>query len=215
MTKRLTRSVVDQDGLHGEIVQTLQQEGVQGPLVLLEMTDGRRLWLPQDWLEDHEHDYFLPLSTASLPEAPLENGGRLVIPVLVETVDIRRHKRVTGGVRVTKRVRTKDEIVEPVRSEETVEVKRVPVNREVREPPPVRREGNVTIVPILEEVLIVEKRLVVREELHIIRHRKEISERHRVTLRREEVEIERLPGENSMDEPLPSDEDAASGKGRT
>ena len=87
-------------------------------------------------------------------------------------------------------------MVEPTRAEETVSVERVPINREVAEPPPVRQEGDTTIVPILEEVLVVEKRLVLREEVRITKRRREISERHRVTLRREQAEIERLPAEN-------------------
>jgi uncharacterized protein (TIGR02271 family) len=165
------------------------------------------LWAPWDRLEPRDGEYVLPFRTSQLPEASLEEGGSLVIPVLVETLDVRKRKRVTGGYRVTKRVRTSDQVVEPVRAEETVEVQRVPVNREVSEPPPVRQEGNVTIVPILEEVLVVEKRLIVREELRITRRRREITERHRVTLRREEAEIERLPGEAQ-----PEDE-TASGDG--
>lgn len=35
--------------------------------------------------------------------------------------------------------------------------------------PEIRTEGDVTIVPVLEEVLVVEKRLVLKEELHIRR----------------------------------------------
>jgi uncharacterized protein (TIGR02271 family) len=203
MAKPATDAVVDEDGLRGRILSTIQQTGGPGPLVLLEMADGRRLWAPQKWLEERENLYFLPVRTAGLPGAAPEGGGRLVIPVLVETVNVRRRKRVTGGVRVTKHVRSKDEVIEPVRAEETVEVKRVPIDREVEEAPPVRQEGNVTIVPILEEVLVVEKRLVLREELHIIRHRREVSERYTLTLRQEEAEIERLSGEPPGEAPLP------------
>lgn len=204
MTQPAADRVIDLDGLRGTIVRTLQQKNNESTLLLLHMEDGRRLWAPADWLEQRDGEYFLPFRTAHLPEAALDEGGSLVIPVLVETVDVRRRKRVTGGVRVTKHVHTSDQIVEPMRAEETVEVERVPVNREVSEPPSVRQEGDVTIVPILEEVLVVEKRLVLREELRITRRRREVTERYRVTLRREEAEIERLPAE-----PFPDDETAS------
>lgn len=204
MTEPPGHRVVDLDGLRGDIVRSVQQKNNRGTLVLLEMEDGRRLWAPRDSLEQRDGEYRLPLRTAQLPEAILDDGGSLVIPVLLETVNVRKRKRITGGVRVTKHVRTSDRIIEPVRAEETVEVERVPVNRQVSEPPPVRQEGDVTIVPILEEVLVVEKRLILREELRITRRHREITERHRVTLRREEVEIERLPGE-----PHPDDETAS------
>lgn len=198
-------SIVDVDGLRGRIVRETQQTatptdadaGAPGRLLLLEMMDGRRLWAPEEWLEPRgAGEFFLPFRTAHLPAADISENGGLVIPVLVETVDVRKRKRVTGGVRITKRVTTEDRLVEPMRAEETVEVERVPINREVSEPPPVRQEGDTTIVPILEEVLVVEKRLVLREEVRITRKRREISERYRVTLRREHADIERLPGED-------------------
>jgi uncharacterized protein (TIGR02271 family) len=189
-------SIVDLDGLRGRIVKSVQQKGDHGNLLLVEMMDGRRLWAPEDWLEARDGEYFLPFRTAHLPEAVLDDGGSLVIPVLVETLDVRKRKRVTGGVRITKRVTSEDQLVEPMRAEETVEVERVPINQEVSQPPPVRQEGDTMIVPILEEVLVVEKRLVLREEVRITKRRREISERYRVTLRREHADIERLPGED-------------------
>ncbi len=206
MTESSAGRVVDRDGLQGKILRTVQQQNNQVALVLLEMENGRRFWAPWEQLEQREGRYYLPYPTGQLPEATLDEaategrGGSLVIPVLAETVNVGKRKRATGGVRVTKHVRTRDEIIEPTRTEEIVEVERVPVNREVAEPPAVRQEGDVTIVPILEEVLVVEKRLVLREELRITRRRREITERHRVTLRREEAEIEPLPGEPSADE---------------
>jgi hypothetical protein len=41
------------------------------------------------------------------------------------------------------------------------------IDRGVDVAPEVRVEGNVTIIPVLEEVLVVEKRLVLKEKLHI------------------------------------------------
>jgi stress response protein YsnF len=52
---------------------------------------------------------------------------------------------------------------------ERVTVSRVPINRYVEAPPQVRTEGDVTIIPVLEEVLIVEKKLLLREEIHLQR----------------------------------------------
>lgn len=52
-------------------------------------------------------------------------------------------------------------------AEHCVEVRRVPVNRDVDKAPPVRRRGDLLIVPVLEEVLVIEKRLRLREELHL------------------------------------------------
>jgi uncharacterized protein (TIGR02271 family) len=55
------------------------------------------------------------------------------------------------------------------------------------------------IVPLLHEVLLVRKRLVLREEVHITKRRSEVHDTQHVPVRREEIEIERLNGAN---EPL-------------
>jgi stress response protein YsnF len=74
--------------------------------------------------------------------------------------------------------------------QEHVEVNRVVVNQIVDEIPPIRYEGDTMIVPILEEIVVIDVRLIVREEVHIVRHREELHEPQRVVLRREEVQIE-------------------------
>ncbi|HYO80442.1 MAG TPA: DUF2382 domain-containing protein [Bryobacteraceae bacterium] len=62
---------------------------------------------------------------------------------------------------------------------EEAEVKRVSVNRMVTEAPQTRIEGEVTIVPVVEEVLVIEKRLLLKEEIHIVRRRAAVREPRR------------------------------------
>jgi stress response protein YsnF len=45
----------------------------------------------------------------------------------------------------------------------------------------------------VEEVLVVEKRLMLREEIHIRKQRIEMHQPQRITLRSEEVQVERAP----------------------
>jgi uncharacterized protein (TIGR02271 family) len=73
-----------------------------------------------------------------------------------------------------------------------VEVEHVRIDRVVDGPLPVRYEDDAMIVPIMEEILVVEKRLVLKEELHIRKRRVETHQPQQVTLRREEVRVERL-----------------------
>jgi len=77
------------------------------------------------------------------------------------------------------------------RYSEEVEVERVTINRVVEETPPIRREGDTMIIPLLEEVLVVEKRWVLREEVHVRKLSKEVHTPQEVLLRNEQVEIER------------------------
>ena len=62
----------------------------------------------------------------------------------------------------------------------------------------VRSEGDTTIIPLYEEVLVVEKRLVLVEEIRITKRQTEKRELERVTLRREQATVERLEPEEGV-----------------
>jgi stress response protein YsnF len=79
--------------------------------------------------------------------------------------------------------------------DEQIDVQRVEVNRFVDAPPPVRQEGDVTIVPVMEEVLVVTKRLRVKHELRLTRQRHTRREKRRVTLKSEEAHVLRSPAQ--------------------
>jgi stress response protein YsnF len=117
---------------------------------------------------------------------------REVIPVVEERAVVLKRKKLTGGMRVRTLVREDEEVIdEPLTSEE-VEVERVPVDRWVEAPVPIRQEGETTIITLLEEVVVVEKRLRATEEVRITRRRTTRQAAQHVTLRREEAVVERL-----------------------
>jgi uncharacterized protein (TIGR02271 family) len=104
---------------------------------------------------------------------------------------------VTGRVRVQTITDTLEELAHADLQRETVEVTRVPVDRMVESAPEIRTEGEMTIVPVLEEVLVVEKRLVLKEELHIRRRVAAETVEVPVTLRKQRAVVERLAPETS------------------
>lgn len=117
------------------------------------------------------------------------------IPVTEEVLVVGRKTVDSGAVNISKTTETTQALVdEPVFTEE-VRVERRRVDRPVPadDPPAVRTEGDTTIIPLLEEVVVVERRLVVREELRITRVRTAGRVRQEVPLRREEVHVERSP----------------------
>lgn len=132
--------------------------------------------------------------------------NRTVLPVVAETLRVGTRSAVTGRVRVHLSTLTEDAPVQADLSDERVEVTRVPLDREVTERPEIRTEGDLTIIPVLEEVLVVERRLVLREEIHL--RRVAVAERVETTvpLRRQQVTIER-DGAGAPPEPQPTDED--------
>jgi uncharacterized protein (TIGR02271 family) len=119
------------------------------------------------------------------------------IALVEEEARIDKREVVTGRVRIRTRVEEAEETVRGTLDEEVVEVERVPIDRIVDAAPAVRQDGDVTIIPVMEEVLVVEKRLVLKEELHVRRRRTQESVEVPVTLRRERVEVERLPADET------------------
>lgn len=141
----------------------------------------------------------------TLEHQTLTAEGEIVIPLAAERVAIGKRVVETGGVRITKTVTEREETADVPLLSDHVEVERVAVNRVLDTPPEVRREGEVLIVPILEEVLVVEKRLMLREELHIRMTREETHQPQQVTLRREDVQIERF----TRDQPVVAEASAS------
>lgn len=114
-----------------------------------------------------------------------------VIPVVEETLSTRKREVETGKVQVRQVVREHVETVDELLYQESVEFRRVPVDEFVDEVPPVREEGDTIVVPVVEEVLVVEKRLRLIEEVHVRKERSMAHKPQEVTLRRTEVVVER------------------------
>ena len=110
---------------------------------------------------------------------------------MAERLRIEKRTVETGRVRLTKRVETREEAVAVPLLKEEVEIERVALGTYVDEAPPVRTEGDVTIISVVEEILVVEKRLLLKEELRVTRRRTEHVERRTETLRSETVDVER------------------------
>ncbi len=134
------------------------------------------------------------------PTATATSADPRVIEVIEETATVDKVERITGRVRVSTRTQTVEQTINETLEGVAVEVRRVPVNREIgaNEPvPATRQEGEVTIVPVLEEVIVVEKRLVLREEVHIHQSRTRDDVAVPVTLRRQEAVVSREPADGA------------------
>jgi uncharacterized protein (TIGR02271 family) len=123
-----------------------------------------------------------------------------VIPLVEETATVGKREVVTGRVRVQTVTDTVEELARADVQRESVEVTRVPIDRMVETAPEIRTEGDVMIVPVTEEVLVVEKRLVLKEELHIRRRVETETVEVPVTLRKQRAIVERTdPDDPSAD----------------
>jgi uncharacterized protein (TIGR02271 family) len=122
------------------------------------------------------------------------SGESVVIPVIDEQVRIGKQVIETGKVLVSKKVHAEEMSVDIPLVHEEHDIERVTINRYVEERPEVRYEGDTMIVPVLreEEVIVVEKRMMLVEEVRITKRQVETSVNQHITLRKEEVTVERV-----------------------
>lgn len=116
----------------------------------------------------------------------------LSIPVIEEEVKIGKQVIERGKITLTKEVHEEEETLELPETHEEIEIERVPINKYVgSDAPQVRQEGNTTIYPVLKEVPVVVKRLMVVEEVRVTKHVRKTTSTEKVSLRKEEVKVNR------------------------
>jgi len=121
-----------------------------------------------------------------------------VIPVVEEELVAQRREVKTGSVRVQKEVDQSVKRVESTVMHDDVQVRHVPVNRVISETPKIRQEGDTIIVPVVEEELVITKRLVLKEEVHLVRRHSKQRVAQDVTLERERAVVERLDADGRV-----------------
>jgi uncharacterized protein (TIGR02271 family) len=113
-----------------------------------------------------------------------------VIQVLAERAHVAKQVVETGRTVIRKTVTERDDVVSALLERTDVTVERVPVDRVVETAPAARQEGDTWILPIMEEILVVEKRLILREELHVRTATRQEAFEQTVRLRTEHVTID-------------------------
>lgn len=123
----------------------------------------------------------------------LRDSGEIIIPLASEEIAATT-RPLQNRVRIRTSVTSRVERVEVPLQQTGIEVKRVPVGRVLDEAARTRTEGDVTIIPVMEERLVTRKELVLLEEIHLIPRSSTTTHVEDVTLRREVVTVERFPG---------------------
>jgi uncharacterized protein (TIGR02271 family) len=101
--------------------------------------------------------------------AASENDDVRVLLLHAEAATLSKRVRKTL-VRATRKTSMRDVCVEADLAHDHVVVERVPIGRVVDAAPPIRQEGDVTILPVMEEIVVLERRLVLKEEVHFRRN---------------------------------------------
>jgi stress response protein YsnF len=139
-------------------------------------------------------------------QPPLQDPIR--VPVYQEEAQVDKRIVDTGrGVRIHKIVAEHLYQIDETLTHDELQVSHVPVDRIVAldQAPATRYEGDTLVVPVLEEVLVVERRLRIKEEVRITRIRREERHADTVVLKSEQVSVERF--DEAGDAPSTSLED--------
>ena len=188
--------IVDAEGVTGSFVEVADDASPEEVRAAIQFESGRRILVPRSLLLPQGNGrFFIPLSLAKLAgevEATTTAEGPHVIALAEEQVTVGKRRVVKASVRVNKRVNETRELVDFPLLKERVEVRHVPVGRWVDGPASVRQEGDTLILPVMEEVLVIEKRLRLVEEVHVIKHRQTVQHRESIPLKRETADVERI-----------------------
>lgn len=136
-----------------------------------------------------------------LPQTSGPVTDAATIPLAEETARIDKRVVEKGRVLVHTHTQVNEQVLRETLRSDAVGVTRVPVDRVIQEgepAPQVRTEAGVTIIPVLEEVLVVEKRLVLKEEVHIRQTTMGEDVEVPVTLRKQHATIERLQPDGTI-----------------
>jgi uncharacterized protein (TIGR02271 family) len=114
-------------------------------------------------------------------------------PVIQEEVIIEKKLTETGKVRISKKVLEENKRVEVSSFSEEIDVEHVEMNKYIDKTPEIRYEGDKMIIPVVKEVVVIEKRLLLVEELHVNKRKVETKVQQEIPIKREEVHIEREP----------------------
>ena len=118
------------------------------------------------------------------------------IAVVEEHLRVEKRNKLTGRVRVSTQTEVVENIVPVSLSRMDVDVVRVPVDLPIESVPAIVTEGDLTIIPVVEERLVVTRQLYLREEVHLRRIEHRDTSDLPVTIRRQTVAVERLEPED-------------------
>ena len=130
------------------------------------------------------------------------------LQLFAEELSVAKEKVETGRVRVSTHTHERGAIVDEDLARERVEIQTIPLGVQIDTVPEVRQEGDTTIIPVVEEQLVVQRRLMLKEEVRITRVRSTERYQEKVKLRYQEAVVTRQeaePGKANVRAPTKSD----------
>jgi uncharacterized protein (TIGR02271 family) len=188
--------VTDAEGHQASVVSIEQRDGAHEAQAWLRADSGAQLLVPLSLLtRETVGMYRLPMTFG-----PATNEGpvHMTIPVVEEQMHVdKRWVETERGVRIRKTVTQQEQRIEQPLLREQLDVEHVPVGRLLTDAdvPQTRYEGDTLVVPVLEEVLVVQKQLRLKEEVRITRRQYQETVPHTEHVRVEQVTVEHFGNE--------------------
>ena len=131
---------------------------------------------------------------AQTGKAPVRRTSSRILPLIEEKLQVGRRAVDLCGYRISKQVHSRVEVIDELLSDQRVQIERRPIGRllPAGEMPVARHEGSTWVIPVVEEVLVTLRQLVLVEEVRITTVLGSHRDPQHLTLHREEVSIERL-----------------------
>ncbi|HEX2914842.1 MAG TPA: YsnF/AvaK domain-containing protein [Chloroflexia bacterium] len=134
--------------------------------------------------------------------------SELAFPVAEERLNVTKRPVDLGEVRLHKSVEQVEETQKVPLTHDDLDIERIPMNQPLEKPVEPYYDGDWYVMPVMKEVVVVQKQLILTEEVRI--RKRAITEEKEV---REQVRRERIQVENASPtgkvynsaEPLPSD----------
>ncbi|MFO7664334.1 MAG: YsnF/AvaK domain-containing protein [Chloroflexota bacterium] len=196
--QRRTRLVIGEKGRIGQIDQFSELADSQQSTVLVKFDTGEEALIPFDQLKLlSDGDYYLASEanieqwkTGSISAHGDQVERPLVVPVIEEEIKI--GKRVhQEKVQISKQIHEEEVQIDEPGFREEIEIERISKNEVLDAPVSPYTEGDIVVIPIVEERVVVAKRLVLVEEIRVKKVRREVRKPQSVKLRREEILIDR------------------------
>jgi uncharacterized protein (TIGR02271 family) len=129
-----------------------------------------------------------PREVASVSEDP--HSERQILEVVEETAHVTKRVIDRGSVKISKIVTEHVEVIPAPTIHEEIDIEHVAREVWLDRPAKVRTEGDTVIIPVMEEVIVTEKRLLLREEIYVRRRKVTVPGEEEITLRKETVTVE-------------------------
>jgi stress response protein YsnF len=110
---------------------------------------------------------------------------------LHEEISVSRREIKKANVQVALVTGTREQLIDEELTQVRVEIERAPIDRVVDVVPPIRQAGDITIIPVVEEIVVVERRLVLKEEVRVRRVSTKEQHRETVVLRQQDAVVTR------------------------